>query len=63
MYKRYSDRIKQEITINDDKSISTADGVYYSAVEVDMLRKIKGVSMDIHLVKKVFEGTIIDKEI
>lgn len=58
---RHSDVLNQQITINDNGSITTEDGAEYKTIE---LSKIKNISDEgkrkVHNVKKWCRGDVVD---
>lgn len=63
MTTRYSEKLKQNITINSDNSVKCQDGSEYSKSELELLQNCtdKGI-MTIHKIKNAFSGEIINEK-
>lgn len=59
----YSDELQLEWAVNDKTgTLTTEDGVHYSTAEQQLLyRKYGVIPGNIHAIKKVFKGTLIDE--
>jgi len=57
----YSEILKQQFDYRLDKSILFEDGTFYDTQEVEMVKgKSDGMKRSIHILKKVFQGVIVE---
>jgi len=57
----YSDELQQKVAINRNGWVFTQDGTKYSPREVQALRVIGGIAKEVHMIKRMFGGTIMEQ--
>lgn len=56
----YSEELSQKIAAHKNGWVFTEDGTKYSPREVETLRRCGGITKEVHLLKKVFDGAIME---
>lgn len=56
----YSEELSQKIAAHKNGWVFTEDGTKYSPREVEVLRKAGGIIKEVHMVKRMFGGTIME---
>ena len=56
----YSEELSQKIAAHKNGWVFTEDGTKYSPREVQALRVIGGIAKEVHMVKRMFGGTIME---